>query len=114
MHPEIADFVTMPSRLTADVALLLIHMVAKKKRNMRLWTSSRLLRQLGVAWRAPEHHRLLHRVDDALRELASRGELRRRPRRQTSRNTRNEWAYELVNDPRVISPNRIEHGEHLR
>ena len=96
MRPEVLDFVTAPGRLDADAALSLIRAAAARKRSFRLWTSSRLLKRFGVPWHLPEHKPLLHRVDHALRELESRGELVRRPVKQTSRNTREEWAYELA------------------
>jgi hypothetical protein len=96
MRPEVLDFVATPSRLDAAAALSLIRAAAARKRNFRLWTSSRLLQRFGVPWHLPEHKQLLHRVDHVLRELESRGALVRRPQKQTSRNTRDEWAYELA------------------
>jgi hypothetical protein len=73
--------------------LSLIRAAAARKRNLRLWTSSRLLQQFGVPWHLPEHEQLLHRVDHVLRELESRGALVRRPQKQTRRYTRDVWAY---------------------
>jgi len=105
MRPELIDFVSTPSRLDADAALSLIRAAAARKPSFRLWTSSRLLKRLGVPWHLPEHKRLLHRVDHVLRELESRGALVRRPQKQTTRITRdawawrNEWAYELAGPP---------------
>src|SRR5688572_29728441 len=96
MRAEVVEFVAMPSRLDADAALSLIRAAAARKRSFLLWTSSRLLQRFGVPWHLPEHKPLLHRVDHVLRELELRGALVRRPQKQTSRNTRNEWAYELA------------------
>ena len=97
MRPEVLPFVKAPSRLDADAALSLIRAAAARKQSFRLWTSSRLLTRFGVPWHLPEHKPLLHRLDHALRELEARGQLVRRPQKQTSRNTREEWAYELAN-----------------
>jgi hypothetical protein len=96
MRPEIVEFVTTPSRLDANTVLALLRAAAARKRSFRIWTSSRLLQRFGVPWHLPEHRPLLHRVDHALRALESRGVLVRRPEKQTSRNTRAEWAYELA------------------
>jgi hypothetical protein len=93
MRPEVLDFVATPSRLNADAALSLIRAAAARKRNLRLWTSSRLLQRFGVPWHKPERKQLLHRVDHVLRELESRGALVRRPQKQTRRHIRGEWAY---------------------
>ena len=96
MRPEIFEFVATPHHLDADSALALIRMASTLKRSFRIWTSSRLLKTFGVPWYLPEHRRLLHRVDHALRALEARGSLIRRPQKQTSRNTRAERAYELA------------------
>lgn len=98
MRPEVLEYVETPGRLDADAALSLIRAAAARKRSFRLWTSSRLLKRFGVPWHLPEHKQLLHRVDHVLRELESLGALVRRPHRQTSRNTREEWAYELATE----------------
>jgi hypothetical protein len=105
MRPEVLEFVATPGRLDPDAALALIRAASVRKRSFRLWTASRLLQRFGVPWHLPEHRRLLHRVDHVLRELESRGALKRRPQKQTSRNTRVEWAYELPkNDADEATP----------
>ena len=93
MSPKIADFVIMPTTLSADAVVSLILEAKRKKPQIRLWTSSRVLQQFGVPWRAPENRPLLQRLDRMLHQLAGRGTLIRRPRKQTSRNMREEWAY---------------------
>lgn len=95
MLGEIQPYVDSPGDLDARELLKLIQVEAGRKRKLKIWTSSRILQQAGVPWWLPEHRGLLHRVDRLLRDLEASGALVRRPEKQTSRNTRAEYAYEL-------------------
>jgi hypothetical protein len=107
MRPEILHFVVTPARLDADEVLALIRIASTRKRNFRFWTASRLLQRFGVPWHLPEHRPLLHRLDRLMRELEARGELVRRPLKQTSRNARSESAYELPEHAQRAGRSRV-------
>lgn len=82
--------------ITADVVL---EVIVRHSHRQPIWTSSRVLAKMGVTqWWLPERKPLLHRLDRLLRSMAEDGLLAERPRRQTSRNTRDEIAYELPDD----------------
>ncbi len=96
MRPEIEPYLETPGRLPAELVLSVARGEINPKQKIKIWTSSRVLERLGVPWWLPEHRRLLHRIDRVLLELHARGMLSRRPLKQTSRNTREESAYELA------------------
>src|SRR4051812_29392895 len=96
MRPEIAPYAQSPDQLPPELVKSMLQGRLRRKRSIKIWTSSRVLEQFAVPWWLPEHRRLLHRVDHLLRELEAAGDVVRRPWKQTSRNTRAEIAYEVA------------------
>jgi hypothetical protein len=74
------------------------------KRGKTVWTPSRVLKRLGLDHQDHETRPLLMRVQRQLRQMWEEGQLVRRQRQQTSRNTRQEIAYEL---PKYAKPHSI-------
>jgi hypothetical protein len=93
MDVMVQQYIAAPQRLTANELWIIVVDLASRKPSVKLWTSSRILKQLGEAWDLPENRQLLWRIDRLLRELEERGLLAPRPQHQTSRNPRDEYAF---------------------
>jgi hypothetical protein len=88
--------ISNPTVVTDDVVLEIIR--DGEARGRKLWTPSRVLKRLGVAPWPAQHRPLLLRVQSMMRDLEATGLLVRRPEQQTSRNNREEVAYELASN----------------